>query len=81
MLPSVKPSDPLTAPVRTLVDAEAAVAAIRGRLECAGLSLRPPPAPPTACCGRGCNGCVWEGYYSALGYWREDARRLLAGEG
>ncbi len=30
----------------------------------------PPPAP-TTCCGRGCNGCVWEGWFAAINYWRE----------
>lgn len=39
--------------------------------------LRPPPPEPTTCCGRGCNGCVWEGYYEALHHWRCDARALL----
>jgi hypothetical protein len=40
-------------------------------------ALRPPPPEPTTCCGRGCNGCVWDGYYTALGYWRDDALDLL----
>ena len=44
----------------------------------AGIALREPPPQPASCCGRGCNGCVWEGYYAALGWWREDARALLA---
>jgi len=39
--------------------------------------LRPPPPEPTTCCGRGCNGCVWDGYYTALGYWRDDVIEML----
>jgi hypothetical protein len=38
---------------------------------------REPPEEPTSCCGRGCNGCVWEGYMSAVAYWCEQARALL----
>ncbi|HEX5804749.1 MAG TPA: oxidoreductase-like domain-containing protein [Macromonas sp.] len=41
------------------------------------LTLRAPPPEPTTCCGRGCNGCVWEGYYAALQFWAEDAQALL----
>ncbi|MFC7515937.1 oxidoreductase-like domain-containing protein [Herbaspirillum sp. GCM10030257] len=33
-----------------------------------GLPFRDPPEEPTSCCGRGCNGCVWEGYLAAVGY-------------
>ena len=35
--------------------------------------LRAPPPVPDSCCGRGCNGCVWEGYYEALHFWVQDA--------
>jgi hypothetical protein len=38
-----------------------------------GVTLRAPPPLPTSCCGRGCNGCVWEGYFSALDCWCEEA--------
>lgn len=42
-----------------------------------GVTLRPPPEEPTTCCGKGCNGCVWEGYYEAVVYWRDEALFLL----
>lgn len=43
----------------------------------AGVALRPAPTPPTSCCGRGCNGCVWEGFYDAVTFWIEDAEAAL----
>ena len=61
--------------------ATALIAHLRGRAMRLGLdldtALRAPPPEPTTCCGRGCNGCVWDGYYTALGYWRDDALDLL----
>ncbi|MDE2594826.1 MAG: oxidoreductase [Burkholderiales bacterium] len=41
------------------------------------ITLRPPPEEPTTCCGKGCNGCVWEGYYEAVVYWRDEALLIL----
>jgi len=42
-----------------------------------GVPLRPPPPEPTTCCGRGCNGCVWEGYFAATAFWQEDALQAM----
>lgn len=62
--------------------ARALIDALGARLRSAGIepgqSFRRPPPEPTSCCGRGCNGCVWEGYFTALQWWREDALELLA---
>ena len=55
---------------------QAAVQAIAAQQ---GLALRAPPPWPTTCCGRGCDSCVWAGYYAALGWWREDALEALRG--
>lgn len=51
------------------------------RAEAAGITLRDAPPQPTSCCGRGCNGCVWEGFYDAVLFWCEDAEQALPGHG
>jgi hypothetical protein len=54
------------------------IAQFQERLQAAGLDFREPPPEPTSCCGRGCNGCVWESYDAALMFWYKDAGALLA---
>ena len=55
-----------------------AIADFQARLQAAGHDFREPPPEPTSCCGRGCNGCVWESYEAALIFWYEDGGALLS---
>jgi len=61
-----------------LAETQAMFATLQARARVAGVTLRAPPPTPTTCCGRGCNGCVWEGYYEAAVYWREEAELKLS---
>lgn len=51
---------------------------LQARASIHGVTLRQPPPEPTSCCGRGCNGCVWEGFYAAAQYWRDEALLILS---
>lgn len=57
--------------------AQAVVGHLHERARQAGARLREPPPEPVGCCGRGCSGCVWEGYYEAVAYWRDEALFVL----
>ena len=74
--------EPALVPLADLPTAQALIAHLRhlGQQQGRDLdtTLRPPPPEPTTCCGRGCNGCVWEGFYAALESWRRDALALIA---
>ncbi len=50
---------------------------VQSSLQQQGLSLRPPPPEPSTCCARGCQGCVWESYFDAVVFWRDDAVELI----
>lgn len=75
-LPSPSALPPLP-PLTDLASAQALFAALLTHAQARGVTLRAPPAEPTSCCGRGCNGCVWEGYYEAVVYWRDEALLML----
>ena len=50
---------------------------MQARLALLALTHRSPPPEPTSCCGRGCHGCVWEGYETALAWWFDEGQMLL----
>ena len=54
-------------------EARALVRAVRDRAAQATVALSDPPPEPTNCCDSGCIGCVWEGYYSEVTYWRDES--------
>lgn len=63
------------------VSAQAMVQGLAARLRDAGIDdFRAPPPVPTTCCRRGCNGCVWEAYFAAVGWWAEDAEATMAAQ-
>lgn len=64
--------------VHDLDTARQRIAAAQAELAARAHEFRRPPPEPTTCCGRGCNGCVWEGYYEALQRWLDESAPLIA---
>lgn len=65
-------------PLTDLASAQAMFKALQAQAAEQGIALRSPPPEPTTCCGRGCNGCVWEGFFAAAHYWRDEALLILS---
>jgi Oxidoreductase-like protein, N-terminal len=61
----------------TLESIQLEIALLQAKLDTASQPFRAPPPVPTACCGRGCNGCVWESYFAAAAWWVEEANLSL----
>jgi Oxidoreductase-like protein, N-terminal len=61
-----------------LAQARAQFSQLGAQLQARALAFRPPPPEPASCCGRGCHGCVWEGFYAAASAWCEDVQARLA---
>jgi Oxidoreductase-like protein, N-terminal len=54
-------------------EAQALVRSVCDRARSLGVTLSDPPPEPTNCCDSGCIGCVWEGYYGDVSYWRDES--------
>ncbi len=76
-MPGLPPASEAVSPRETALQS---VQALQQQAATAGKTLRQPPTEPDSCCGRSCNGCVWEGYFGAVDYWREEALLKLVNQ-
>ena len=70
----------MSLPFTDLPSARAMFGRLQAEAARRGETLRAPPPEPTTCCGRGCNGCVWEGWYEAALYWQQEAELILGSD-
>lgn len=52
-------------------EAQALIDAVHAAAHQHGHALSPAPDAPENCCGNDCIECVWLGYYTELGDWRD----------
>ena len=66
-------------PIEDRPTAQAVIDHLQQQASREGVRLPEPPPLPEGCCERDCAECVWNGYYAAVTYWRDEAILRMAG--